>query len=82
MKKIIVLGLVAIMLASSLVLVSCGGCIGDGKCNIDPDNFANASWCGEGITDPDDAKTVMECAVYKESLNAITGTFKKAECDC
>jgi hypothetical protein len=86
MKKMLVLGLVAILLTGGLVLMSCGSKCpdGSGDCTITSLTDKNAKWCGEKMpTDPDDAKKVVECAVYKESLKAVTGgTIKKTTCDC
>jgi hypothetical protein len=77
MKKLLLLGMVAVLLSFALVMVSCGDkCIGDGDCGIKADG-SNYKWCGTNVTDTDDAKKALECGAYK---NLLTG--KEASCDC
>ncbi|MDR0456793.1 MAG: hypothetical protein LBH20_08950 [Treponema sp.] len=57
MKKIIVLAMVAILLASGLVLASCGGCPGDGKCQLSKGNLCKEiTKCAATLKSATDAK--------------------------
>jgi hypothetical protein len=78
MKKLLLLGMVAILLSFALVLVSCGAkCPGDGDCKINAD-ASGYKWCGTNVgTDKDKAEKAVDCGAYK---NLLTG--KAAECDC
>jgi hypothetical protein len=61
MKKIIVLAMVAILLASGLVLASCGGCPDDGKCKYD----------GTGSS-----KQCTDACISKQIAGGKTGNLK------
>jgi hypothetical protein len=69
MKKILFLGAVAILLSLGLVLVSCGGCPGDGDCVI-----------GFGITPKACENT--DCAIAKANVLDFLTEGSKKECDC
>jgi hypothetical protein len=62
MKKLLLLGVVAILLSFALVVVSCGaGCPGDGKCS----SSNVLGWCGIKATDStskSDAEKMSDCA--------------------
>jgi hypothetical protein len=77
MKKILFLGAVAILLSLGLVLVSCGGCPGDGNCVWDPANPLQVlqSCPYQDIGNAD----ALKCAAFKA---AETNSDKKTECDC
>jgi hypothetical protein len=84
-NKIIAVALVVMMMVGAVVLMSCGGCPGEGNCSIDWDNFTGAwSYCGEKVTDQGDAETALECKVYKDAQKIATGSLPtgKSECDC
>ena len=77
MKKLLLLGMVAILLSFALVMVSCGSkCPGDGNCKIDASG-GGYKWCGTSVTDRSDVDKALDCGAYK---NLLTSTA--ADCDC
>jgi hypothetical protein len=78
MKKLLLLGMVAILLSFALVMVSCGAkCPGDGNCDTTGGLGADWKYCGNNITDKKDLEKAMECDVYKKAVQSQTG-----KCDC
>ena len=82
-NKLIVVALIAVILAAGMVLVSCGGCPGDGKCSFDGKTAAAGipKYCGTSVKDQKDVDKALECAIIKGYVDAALNE-KKLECDC
>ncbi|MDR1868962.1 MAG: hypothetical protein LBQ82_03145 [Treponema sp.] len=79
-NKIVAVVLVLMMMVGAVVLMSCGGCPGNGSCKYDPADeasFDGTGICYIAITDVDELKTAVNCAAYK-----ALGSDAKGECDC
>ena len=82
MKKIIVLGLTAVLLTFALALVSCGlKCVGNGGCYVSTDSSA-FKWCGTSADTRNDSNKANGCDVYKQWREVALGNAKNASCDC
>ena len=82
MKKIIALGLTAVLLTFALVLASCGlKCVGGGGCYISADSSA-FKWCGTDAITRNDSSKATGCDVFKKWREVALGNTKKASCDC
>ncbi|MCL2211970.1 MAG: hypothetical protein FWB95_08625 [Treponema sp.] len=78
-NKFLVAAIVALLLAVGMVLVSCGNCPSDGKCEFDPANPANTDLCylsfTNGIPNPDMAQA-------ETCLGTTTQPTGKVKCKC
>jgi len=79
-NKLVIVALIAVILAGGMVLISCGGCPGDGKCKAEGDfssyNF-DFSWCGNDVTKTKEVDKSFDCKVADQS-----GWGTGVTCDC
>ena len=80
-NKFIVVALIAVILAAGMVLVSCGGCPGDGKCGFKfADYDAGAKFCGtETGLSGKKLDTITQCA---KDWTAAAYDGKDYDCTC
>jgi len=60
-NKFLLVALIAVILSAGMVLVSCGGCPGDGKCSLT--NFCGDKVPANTTADSETGKKVIQCAV-------------------
>jgi len=76
MKKIVVLGVVAVLLTLGLVAMSCGAaCTNDGNCEF---KYANADSTSAGVCENTDSCVIFDSAKMASSILSQ----KNAKCDC
>jgi len=63
-NKLVIVALIAVILAGGMVLISCGNCPGDGKCEYSLSGVMTGEWCDNAYTNYNSTDCFGSSAVY------------------